>query len=309
MIRPFTLSASAAALAAACLFAAPALAHDPAGEAADTIDLSTPEGVLMAQRKLWCSLNDGEVVVWWWHGDAYSRREGERDKKLFDVEGMNIRACYAAEHPERGPGFKTVSREILLYKDPKTGEVLSKWENPWTGESVDVLHVANDPVNGEFYRLGRDGKPVTWSGSGVGDHWWTTNTIPLFYHNVLGGAYQAEVGGTYHATEMFNFMGDKSDLLDKSKPVAEVKVGWARMSDWLPWMKMGGRDGVIYMHTAGVKLDSYDQLSDTMKAEIAEHYPEYAAPPPGDDDRKNETSWTYYLKIKTGELTAPDRSE
>ena len=92
------------------------------------------------------------------------------------------------------------------------------------------------------------------------------------------------------------------------RSTAEVQVGWVRMSDWLPWMMMNGRDGVIYMHTAGRKLDSWDDMSDTMKNEIAEHYPDYVAPPPSDDDRRNETSWLYYKKIRDGEREAPDRN-
>ena len=47
----------------------------------------------------------------------------------------------------------------------------------------------------------------------------------------------------------------------------------------------------------GRKLQSYDQLPELMKAEIAENYPEYTAPPPLDDTRRNETSWTYMKKI------------
>jgi len=34
-----------------------------------------------------------------------------------------------------------------------------------------------------------------------------------------------------------------------------------------------------------------------MKDEIAKNYPEYTNAPPLDDDRKNETSWTYMKKI------------
>ncbi|MEL7029398.1 MAG: DUF1838 family protein [Pseudomonadota bacterium] len=68
-----------------------------------------------------------------------------------------------------------------------------------------------------------------------------------------------------------------------------------------------GRDGVIYMHTAGLKLDSWDQLSDTMKREIDRHYPDYVGPPPLDDDRKNVTSWMYYKRVTEGEEEAPDR--
>ncbi len=33
-----------------------------------------------------------------------------------------------------------------------------------------------------------------------------------------------------------------------------------------------------------------------MKKEIAANYPEYREPPPGDDQRPNETSWTYFKK-------------
>jgi hypothetical protein len=33
-----------------------------------------------------------------------------------------------------------------------------------------------------------------------------------------------------------------------------------------------------------------------MKDEIAANYPAYVAPPPTDDARPNETSWTYFKK-------------
>ena len=34
-----------------------------------------------------------------------------------------------------------------------------------------------------------------------------------------------------------------------------------------------------------------------LKDEIANNYPEYTSPPPLDDDRRNETSWTFMKKI------------
>ncbi len=271
---------------------------DP-GDAADALALN---------RKVMCSTEDGKAITFWWHGKAYSRRMGERDKLLFNVEGMNVRACSAVDDGEKGSGFRLVSREILLYKDPVTDEVLATWENPWTGETVDVLHVANDPVNFTMYETGRDGNPITWNVSALDDRWWQTTTVPLFYPNPLAGEYQNEVGGIYHATEMFNFMGDLESALDSASDTANVQVGWVRMSDWLPWMKMAGRDGVIYMHTAGRKLESWDDMSDTIKREIRDHYPDYVAPPPLDDERRNETSWLYYKKVRDGERQAPSRN-
>ena len=56
---------------------------------------------------------------------------------------------------------------------------------------------------------------------------------------------------------------------------ASARVGWVRMSDWLPWMEMGDRAGLIYFNTAGRKLDRFEDMSETMKAEIKANYPAY----------------------------------
>ena len=271
---------------------------------AQKLDPNNADDALKISRKIYCSVVDGEPATFWWFGKAYSRRQGERDRHLFNVEGMNIRACSKTDDG----GFKLVSRELLIYKDPQTNEILNTWENPWTGQSVDVLHVANDPVNGVFSKTGRDGKPYKWSGVISGEVWWQTATVPLFYPNPLASAYQSEIGGTYHATEMFNFFGPTASLLDPSTEKADgVEVGWSRMSDWLPWMKMAGREGIIYMHTAGKKLKSYSELPKAFRDEIAAYYPKYDTPPPLDDDRANMTSWKYYDGVAKGEIEVPKR--
>jgi len=264
---------------------------------AATIDLGTPEGANLAQRRIQCSMRDSVPITYYWDGEAYSRVSGEPDRKLFKVAGMNIRQCGTVTDPVRGKGWRLVSRELLLYLDPKTGEVLKTWQNPWTGKTVNVIQTANDPVNQRpSFAIGANGQPAKWAGQSVGDYWWVTATVPLFYRNPLGGDYQEYVGGTYHATEMFNFMGSLSDLTDDTRDTAAIRVGWVRLSRWLPWMEMGDRDGLIYFHTAGRKLDSYDQMPAFMRNEIATNFPIYAAPPPVDDTRPNETSWTYFKK-------------
>lgn len=271
------------------------------------LDPDDPKDALTIARKIACSTVDGVAATYWWHGRAYSRRQGERDRLLFHVEGMNTRACAAAHDPDRGQGYRMVSRELLIYRDPATGEALATWDNPWTGETVSVLHVANDPVNFAAYEIDRSGQPYRWTGLVTEGKWRQSTTVPLFYPNPLGGDFQPEVGGTYHATEMFNFMGDAADLLDPETDSARAHVGWSRMSDWLPWMKMGGREGAIYMHTAGLKLSSWDALPEGMKAEIEAHYPAYREPPPVDDERPNVTSWIYYKRVSEGTEEAPQR--
>ncbi len=266
---------------------------------ADTIDASTPEGYLKVMRKMTCSDVDGQAVTYTWAGKVYSRVTGERDKHLFNVEGMNIRQCGSVNDPERGPGYVFVSREIMLYLDPETNEVLREWENPWTGDTVEVIHVANDPVNGRgpTYATNADGSMKSLNLREINGTWISAMEVPLFYTNPMGGDYQKYVGGTYHATEIFDFNGDMEELMDDDLDVAYPVVSWVRISQWLPWMEMNGRNGILYFNAVGKKLESFDQLPAIMQEEIALNYPEYTAPPPLDDTRPNETSWTYMKKI------------
>ncbi len=263
----------------------------------DELDLSRPEDAVKAMRKIVCSLEDGEPVVFWWTGNVFSRVPGEKDRLLFDYQGMNIRACKTLQDPEKGYGYRQVSREVLIYLDPASGEILRTWQNPWTGEEVEVVHIANDPVNMRpTFAQGPRGPfrlPATFR-DGRG---WMTFEIPLFYPNPLGGDYQEYVGGTYQAIEMFGFFFDRQELLDPArKGLLETNVSWARMAQWLPWMKMGSRAGQVIYHGAGKRLASWEELPDLLKEEIDRNYPAYRTPPPLDDDRPNETSWTYLRK-------------
>ena len=268
--------------------------------AAAALDLKTPEGQLLALRRIQCAETDGKAVTFYWKGIVFSRVPGEPDRQLFKVEGMNTRQCRSLPGSQNKAEFRLISREVLLYEDPVTGEILRTWVNPWTGKTVDVVQVANDPVNGNYTAVGRDGKPINLGFEVLGDQWSLTTAVPLFYTNPLGGDYQRYVGGTYHVTELFNFFGSADDLGNRRRDLANTAVSWQRLSSWLPWMEMGDRTGMLYFHTAGRKLDKWDDLSPTMKAEIDSRYPAYRAPPPLDDQRPNETSWTYFKKVIDG---------
>ena len=121
------------------------------------LDLKTPEGQIAALRRIQCSEVDGKPVTFYWKGVAYSRVAGEPDRQLLRVEGMNTRHCGPLANAKSKVDFRLVTREILLYEDPVSGEVLKTWSNPWTGKTVEVMQVANDPVNGNYSVIGRDG--------------------------------------------------------------------------------------------------------------------------------------------------------
>jgi hypothetical protein len=260
------------------------------------LDLATAQENLVAMRKIQCTLKDGEPVTWYWNGFVYSRVPGEPDRQLFAVEGMNIRRCGPLGEAKDG-SFKMTTREVLVFKDPKTGEVLRTWDNPWTGKQVKVVHISNDPVNQRIAAVDRAGRPFRLALTVIGNQWWSTSTVPLFYRNPLGGEYQDYVGGKYHATEMFNFFGDVDELANPRRPSVPVRIAWQRLSGWLPWMEMGDRVGLIYFHTSGRKLDRFEDMPESFLTEIRLNYPAYTEPPPLEDERPNETSWSYFRKV------------
>lgn len=275
---------------------------------ARTLDLSDPNDVILVEQKLNCSLTEGETIVYWWQGSAYSRVPGEKDRHLFNVEGTNMRACKNFEDEKRGHGYRSVSREVLFYKDPGTNEILRTWTNPWTGEEVEVMQVANDPVNMRrpSYAYSEDGKGRTFNATIVGNRVFTTGEAPLFYNNPLAGDYQDYVGNKYHAMEALNSYVYKDDLLDSTKAKLEKYVlSWARFSEWLPWMKMRGRTGMMIFSTVGGRVDSYDDLPSSLKDEIEANHPTYKVPPPIDDNRPNVTSWEAFkrqMEARKGEV-------
>lgn len=132
-----------------------------------------------------------------WEGRLYSRVPGEQDRVLFKVYGVNVRQCGRVQDAARGAGFRSVSREVMYYLDPTTGQPIDRWRNPWTGETVDVIHVANDPVNMRqpTFERREDGTPHATSLRRYDDLLVASNEVPLFYRNPLGGEYQDYVGG------------------------------------------------------------------------------------------------------------------
>jgi len=271
------------------------------------LNLDDPEDAVRAMRKLQCHLEDDKPAVFWWTGSTYSRVPGEKDRLLFTYQGMNVRACTTIEDPDGTYAYRMVSREVLIYTDPATGEVVRTWDNPWTGETHDIVHIANDPVNSRPMRANSSRGPFRFGATMQDGRGWLSFEVPLFYTNPMGGEYQDYIGGTYQAIEMFNFFFSVDALHDESLTgLDNAHVSWGRVSKWLPWMKMGDRAGQMIYNGAGKRVATYDDLPKILKDEIELNYPIYVAPPSTDDTRRNETSWTYLKKQIDAEREAMD---
>ena len=268
------------------------------------LDPNKPEDAIKIQQKFTCSLNEGETTMGYWQGSFYARVEGERDRELFKVQGINVRQCKNYLDEKRGPGFRSVSREVMIYLDPETSEILKTWTNPYTGEELTVQHVANDPVNMRqpYYAYNEKGEPHVFKGLVKNGRVIVSSGYPLFYPNPLGGEYQEYIGGTYHAIEYFNDYAYEEDVFDPDvKKLDRMTIAWTRVADWLPWMKMGDKIGVMYTSTMGGRITSVEDLPEPLRTELKTNYSLYMEPPPLDDARPNRTSWMGFKDIVDAE--------
>ena len=234
------------------------------------------------------SLDPGKSTFLTWTGKIYSFIPGENRKLLFKISGVSVSRCL----PTAQDNWDFTSRELTYYLSPQTGEILRLWENPWTGETVPVMHVANNPVQGKF-----QGKfPAQVEGDT------TTFVFDIFptYPNPLGANPKfAEYSPypIYQASELFKLAVPTVDLFNSQlDSVSHLRLSWDRIGQWLPWMKMGDRPGYLIYSAAGCKVTDFTHLPGLLQDEINTRVPLYKEAPKAVLDAEDMTSWLYFQK-------------
>jgi len=238
----------------------------------------------------------GKEVVYHWTGTAYSYVPNENKKILFNFEGFNIARTVNTEG-----GYELLTREAAFYLDPLTGKILETWKNPFTGKTVPVVHVWNDPVNQdltfgpEYLPYVRKMLPST----DLGDQIAFNNEIFPLYDNPLTRKEYGDFsqGDKYQSAEFFQFFVNKADLANKDLTSVPATISWTRISPWLPFMRMGDRPGNLVFVCRGRKLPGgYSELPLAIREYVEAQHPEYNSAPT-EFLTPNETSWTYFKKL------------
>lgn len=237
--------------------------------------------------------SDAADSVTWFTGTVHAWSEPSGHRQLFRIEGYNIaRAVKVVD------GFDLLAREAVFYCDPGTGEVLDRWDNPFTGETVEVIHIWNSPVN---QRLHLDGPRGPWRIPTTVVQGEVVFDLPIFlaYPSPLPTAAYPEQSQSdvYRAAELFQFFCKQADLERAELASVPSQVSWTRLGPWLPWMRMAQRPGQLVYHAHGLKLaDGYRGLPAWIRERVERDGPSYATTPRRFEE-PNETSWTYYRKL------------
>lgn len=255
------------------------------------LDVLSSAGQLDAFMRIRADSSGKPVFANWWV-TVFAVLPGERPRPILRLEGFNVGRF--VKTPEGGHDF--ITREVAYYRDLGTWQILSEWNNPFTNEKNQVLHVLNDPVNSRYAAPDQPNAtrlPFMVSGNDV----FLRLDIPLQYPNPLTPAeYPAESSGPmYLASEHFTFFAKKSDLDNRALTSVPSTWAWARTGPWLPWMKMGQRPGYLLYSGHGRKFEKFEDLPADIRDHTQKNHPEYMTAP-STYVTPNETSWTYYKK-------------
>jgi hypothetical protein len=208
------------------------------------------------------------------------------------------------------------TREAQLYLDPITGHKLIQWMNPYTGQTVPVMHVENDPVQSFFVPDGFYIDGYLTSSNQVA----IPVDVNLFYPNPL---YDNETLRTYskerfyQAGEFFKFFTPLDQITNRNlTQVHQSDLSWTRISPVLPWMNMSTQYTATLVFSAqGSKVNDINQIDQVLLNEIINRIPLYKNAPNCQLDAPSETSWTYFEKYfaeylsKTQEFPIPKSKE
>jgi hypothetical protein len=225
------------------------------------IDFKDPKWTRDTYARIDADIDPTKEKCGWIKGKAMGVRPNEKVRKLFDVEGFSFVRTKKLEDGS----YRRMLREIVFYRDPVTGEIMKEWDNPYTGERVKVVPIANDPFNftiSEFiqgppsYGGLQKAEPTkipflqNWEFGPNGTMLLQTG-IDMIYPNALQpDKWVRESSGVMNrVSEHFIYTVKREDVENPHLTHIPHIGAWSRVTPWLPWMLMGQAEGMINYFT------------------------------------------------------------
>jgi uncharacterized protein DUF1838 len=293
---------------------------------ATDLDFSDPYDNLYAFGKLWASYQDTPCFPAF-DGVLFAMIGDQRLKPLFRYCGFG---GFQAKIMPTG-NVRLRGKEVGYFSDLATGDILQTWDNPWTGETVEVFNFLNDRIRGEVtpmmpkFAMGEEGDSPTLMNEGTaivdenGDYpfilpWRRIHDNVLLewdythqYRNPVDPAKwpKASTGEIINPSEHFTFFGSYRQLADRSTLSADYRCGFSRTGPWWPWMRMGnsGVKGHIFGRMHSIKTNSgLDDISPKVLAYTEKYHPEFLEACTDWDDGSPMGTWEAYARDVPAEV-------
>ena len=267
-----------------------------------TLDFSDPYDNLYAFGKIWAGYDEPQIGSF--HGLMYGRIGDSRLIPLFGYTGTGV---MQSKIDDDGNMWMR-GKETGYFTDLASGDILETWDNPWTGETVEVFNFYNPNMGGMLtaemprFAMGTSNDDATLMNEGT--HVDQSGTVPFLlpfdqygddlllawdyaheYTNPVSADKwpKACTGERISPSEHFTFNSSREQMFDRSESTVRYHAGFSRVSQWWPWMRMGQhelKDEVLFGRMFSHKgLSGYDDVAPKLLAHIEKHAPDYLEVP------------------------------
>lgn len=271
--------------------------------AGQPLDFDNPYDNLYAFGKIWGGYD--QPVLSAFHGLMYARIGAQRLIPLFGYTGTGVMQAKID-----GEGNCWIrGKETGYFTDLATGQILETWKNPFTGDTVEVFNFYNPTMGGKLtaemprFAMGAAKDDPTLMNDGThrqagarvpfvlpfevyGDDLMLAWDYAHEYTNPVTpeGWPRASTGPRISPSEHFTFSMSLAEMQDRSVPSSRFVAGFSRLSQWWPWMRMGGHplaeSGVVFGRMFSHKgLQGTGDIPPRVLAYIEKHAPDYLEPP------------------------------
>jgi hypothetical protein len=257
------------------------------------VDLTTPQGNMIAYARLAGDIDMKSTTYGWYDGVVLGTAPGAAVKSICGFKGMS--AYKLIPMADGSAGYRRILREVGFYYDLATGKIVEELDNPYTGARVKVVPIANDPFNavirdtlpplptyGGLNTATREPRPflLDWQLQAP-DRVLMRRTVNLYYKNALDPAIWAREssGPMVQVSEVFNYVINLHDLQNEELTHTDYSGTWTRWTPWLPWMLMGpAPGGCLYQCFMGTPA-TLDDIPQDILEYTQKHFPKYLTAP------------------------------
>ena len=236
-----------------------------------TVDLDAPEHRMDALMKIYGATDD-RVCFGFVTGLFYGLVE-QRLTPLFGILASTFN-----RYIQRPDGtYEGRALEIAYLTDLETGERLEAFKNPYTGETlkdIPMTRFGPRPIQvgpNEAERLSvpgvdRDVVQRFLPFRIVNDTVWLVEEIQA--------RFVPEEGPPLLTTSVTNYGAKISEVLDPKLKTVGTEVSYTDTVNWMPWMNMGDRPGIVMGNATGRTVPSKDDLPPKHLALTREFHPD-----------------------------------
>ncbi len=241
------------------------------------LDLNDPVSRLRARVKTFGSLAE-ETVHRVSRGHVWAYFHEGNFEPLFSMINYNVTRWRQVEEYQ----YEATMNEVALFTRFDTDEVITHWDNPYTGETVEVQQYIVGPI---YIQNGLDGTVTDENATIVPQNmqWWTVGGklyLPIQSTFKFPNPLQPDVwpkasgGPNFYWDSFIFFAAEISDLENPDLTMAPAISHYQETLNWNPWMLMGQRPGRQLSRGYGCKLRNLDEMPSNLRASLEKYSPE-----------------------------------